>query len=527
MASKRISRRQFLELMAAGAAATVGSSLLAACGKQEQAAPTTAPAATSAPAATEAATAVPTSAPQPAAERVTLKIAMPGDRPTAMDEVLAEAEKRMADTLNVKLDVVFAPWSDMTKLDLILQSGEPIDLMWDAPWWHMNQNIAQGFYITLDDLLPQLAPHVVDVRPKIMWDANKFNDKIYGVPLGQTHWSGRSWYIRKDLREKLGLPPIKTMADMETFMREGHKAYPEMIVVNHSMGNLANYIIMADFDTSVRGATSAEANVMYFRGNDAKVRNLFEDRDPVIWSAIEKVREWFNDGYIAKDILTNGANYNPMYGKTLVHAEDDFGVYVNVQRAVKELGGEMEWTVFFDRNKKRISNFQQWNFICVAKVSKNAERALKFLDWANQKDNYDLLGYGIPGKHWEPVGDDQYRMLSTDWYWFPYCWIWNPTLERINVELGEEAASWIKWAADPNSFEVDKITGLNFNNEPVVDQATQLQALRDQYLPQLMCGLADPESLLAEYKGKANDLVKVVLAEYQKQIDGFLAKKQG
>jgi len=85
----------------------------------------------------------------------------------------------------------------------------------------------------LDNLLPQHAPHVLDVRPKLMWEANKFNEKIYGVPLGQFSYQGRSWYIRKDLREKLGLSPVKTMADLETFLKEGHKAYPDMVTLNH------------------------------------------------------------------------------------------------------------------------------------------------------------------------------------------------------------------------------------------------------------------------------------------------------
>ena len=61
---------------------------------------------------------------------VTLKIMLPGDRPADMDKVLAEAEKRMSGTLNVKLDVVFVPWSDLgNKTQVTLASGEPIDLM--------------------------------------------------------------------------------------------------------------------------------------------------------------------------------------------------------------------------------------------------------------------------------------------------------------------------------------------------------------------------------------------------------------
>jgi len=186
----------------------------------------------------------------------------------------------------------------------------------------------------------------------------------------------------------------------------------------------------------------------------------------------------------------------------------------------------MEWATFFDRSKKRVVNFLQYNFICLPKVSKNTERALKFLDWANQKDSYDLLAYGIEGKHWEPVGDDLYKQITTDYYWFPYAWIWNPTLERYNVEVGEEAIAWNKWSADANNFEADKLVGLNVNVDAVLDQATQLQALADQYLNQFKAGVADLGATWEEYKGKANDLNKAVIAEYQKQIDDFLAKKK-
>src|SRR4051812_35735852 len=46
---------------------------------------------------------------------VTLKIMIPGDRPANMDAIIAEAEKRMADTQNVKLDVTFVPWADLAQ----------------------------------------------------------------------------------------------------------------------------------------------------------------------------------------------------------------------------------------------------------------------------------------------------------------------------------------------------------------------------------------------------------------------------
>ena len=56
---------------------------------------------------------------------VTLKIVLPGDRPADMDKVIQEAEKRMADTINVKLDIGIVPFSDLAqKTQVMLASGE-------------------------------------------------------------------------------------------------------------------------------------------------------------------------------------------------------------------------------------------------------------------------------------------------------------------------------------------------------------------------------------------------------------------
>ena len=75
-----------------------------------------------------------TATPQPVEElsEVTLKIMIPGDRPPDMDLVIAEAEKRMKDTVNAKLDIVFVPWSDLAqKTQVTLASGENMDIIFE------------------------------------------------------------------------------------------------------------------------------------------------------------------------------------------------------------------------------------------------------------------------------------------------------------------------------------------------------------------------------------------------------------
>jgi putative aldouronate transport system substrate-binding protein len=518
MDTKKLSRRDLLKLMGSAMVVTAGGSLLAAC---KQAGLTVQP--------TETATVQPTIVPSPTAlEQLTLKLAFAGDAPSpdVLNEVLAVAVDRLAGTLNVKFDISFAPWSDMSKLDLILQSGEAIDLIFDAPWWHIQQNIAQGFYEVLDDWLPKYAPNVLKVRPKIMWDANKFNGKIYGIPLGVFCYQGRQSIIRKDIREALGLPKPTNWDEMEALLKAAKEKYPNMIPINYFyFGDYASHFTTQDFDTSPRSTTAPDLDVLYMEGNDGVIRNMFEDPSEKIWSVFQRIRKWFEAGYIPQDVLANGQNYMMNSGKTVVDCQTEFGVPVTHRQAVAAMGGDTEWVTFFDRSKKRITNFLQYNFICLPKVSKNKERSLMFLDWANaSKENYDLLAYGIPGKHWEAVGDDMFKVLDASYPWFPYMWIWNPTYERTNAEFGPEAADWNKWTMDATHFEADKITGLTLKNDAVVDQVSQLGALKTQYFYQTSSGVADLEKNWQEYKQKANDLVKVVQAEYQKQVNASLGK---
>lgn len=88
-----------------------------------------------------------------------------GDKPVDMDKVLTEFGNRSKDTLNTTLDLEFNPASDhKQKTKLKLAAGEAVDLMFDAPWMNLNQNISQGFYQELDkyfnnDEYPGLKKH--------------------------------------------------------------------------------------------------------------------------------------------------------------------------------------------------------------------------------------------------------------------------------------------------------------------------------------------------------------------------------
>ncbi|WP_152397654.1 extracellular solute-binding protein [Paenibacillus cellulositrophicus] len=466
-------------------------------------------------------------------EEVTLKIMIPGDRPPDMDLVIAEAEKRMKNTINVKLDIVFVPWSDLAqKTQVTLASGENIDLIFDAPWLHINQMIASGFYEPLDDLLAQYGQTVLKKRPKQMWDYNKYGGKIMAVPLGVSYMSGNSYIVRKDIREKLGVPPIKTYDELIALaykVKEQEKGIVPM-TAGSSTYSFVGHHALNDYESHVR-PTHALGNslMLYYKNNDGKVYNLLEEREPIgTWLA--NTHKWFVDGLIFKDILTTKDFQQPVSaGKVAIVPNGAFGIGDQFKNTFKNNvpGGELETVTFFDPTKgANITNFKQWNFLAVPKVSKNKERAMMFLNWANEKENYDLLSYGIAGKHWEPVGEDKMKFLDTSGYSaFGYVWVWNPVDERSEEHGDPENEKMDAVLRDADMFTTDILAGFEFDGTPVQNEISQYNTVDGQYSTALFNGVIDPDETLKKFEAEAGPALKKIQQELQRQIDEFLAGK--
>lgn len=460
---------------------------------------------------------------------VTLKIYIPGDRPKDMDAVIAEAEKRMAGTLNVKLNITFIPWSDLdNKTSVALASGEYIDLIFDAPWLHINKMVASDTYENLEPLLQQYGQTILKTRPQEMWDANKFNGNIYGIPLGISQYQIKGFYIRKDLREKYGMQPLKTFDDLSKYLYTVKEKEPGMsplttLVSTDRITNAYPFYFKSSYD--IKQEIPEMYPFFYKKNNDGKIYSLFGNKDPDIWSGIQGMRKWYQDGIINKDNLAV-KNERDLFtaGKTAAITSADVGIPSSVQDAVKKLGGSAEWVTFMDPAQKYQTDFKQWNFISVPKSSKNKERAVMFLNWANEKANYDLLSYGIEGKNWQAMGDDGYKALNGDYLNFGYDWIWNPTNERYDASLSPEELKWWKWAKDADKFTKSKDSGFTFNPEPVLQEMAKLKA--NSFVYPILLGMLDPDKGFADFEAKYGADMKKIQMEYQKQLDAYLAKQK-
>lgn len=468
---------------------------------------------------------------------VTLTVVQPSEKTIIFDKLLPVIEQQLAeDGLDLKLDVIFVPWSDLaTKTQVMLAGQDEIDLIFDAPWLHMNQMIAQGYYEELTDLLDQYGQNILRTRPQEMWDANKFDGMIMGVPLGLFFQQPHGWIVRQDLREELGFEALTTYDDVVEYAYAVKQAYPDMYPLGFD-GNYSNiqygfvnWKMLDDSDTNIRFTQALPASLMlYYRNNDGIVHNLFEEIDPKIETALGEARQFYLDGLINPDILSIKFPYDDFYntGRAAVAPIRLFSNSRSTSQLnnLRALGGESEPVVLATEEKGNVvSNFVMDNFICLTEISENKEMSIRFLDWVNaDSDNYNLVEHGIPGEDWERVGDNQWRNITgAEFGWQAYCLSWNPLYNLLPEADDPKAIEMQRLIADASYFVAGVTTGFSFNSEPVKNEIAQYQGIEAKYYPAMMNGVLDPNDAMANFRAEAAALLRSIQTELQRQIDEF------
>jgi putative aldouronate transport system substrate-binding protein len=359
-------------------------------------------------------------------------------------------------------------------------------------------------------------------------EANKVNGKLYAVPLEVNFVRPWTFVIRKDIREKLGIGPIKSYDELIAFMYAVKEKYPDITPYIPNGSEHIGVRLASILDPGANIAPVLNYVGLYTKGNDGKVYNIFDDMTPTMMKNLETNHKLYKDGILAKDALVL-RNAEFAKGKAAVTTFFDFGVNLNTRTTLEKSvpGASAEAFSMFNPDLKLYSTYKAGNYIAVPVISKNKERAIQFVNWLNQKGNYDLLAYGIKGENWEDAGEGLYKPIQENSYaGIPFAWGWNPVLDRIDASLPEDVVALNKWQRDPANFNTDILSGFTFDPSPVANEVAQLSNAGVEFYDPLVMGVTEPTEGLAVLKEKAYAVVKKVQAEYQKQLDAFLASKK-
>ena len=479
--------------------------------------------ATSSVAATEASKAATQDATTAAPEETALPVVpitihVAGDEPPAQAEVIAIIGK----ALSMDLQVVYTPWSDyMTKLNLSLTAGEDFDIFLNF-YGDMIRMAGKGQLAELNGLLDTYGPDLKASIPQGEFDGLTVDGKLYGVPSLWPRVASGTYFIRKDLREKYGLPEIDTLADFEKYLAAVKENEPDMIPL--SVGGHAGTALLRALDPNFGVKWIPGANVINVNAKPYKVESQLRSSLIVNWA--KWARKAYLAGWTNKDAATNpdpGALVRS--GKASATSWDMWGMQ-GVQTDLAKINPDAVLEVVnFEKSKPYVSTEGANNMGCINAASKQKERAMMLLNWIRKdQKNYDLYMYGIEGKTYNLVegrvetlpkgGAPSY--VPTPWF------TKHLPLDRM---LTSDSPEFIKaWDFCKGiTYTSSEIQGFSPNTDTLKTEIANVETMLKEKWSLILSGMADyDEQVVKEIEAAGQ---ATITAEMQAQLDAFVASR--
>ncbi|CAM4382000.1 extracellular solute-binding protein [Paenibacillus typhae] len=352
-------------------------------------------------------------------ETVTIKYVVPGTEPRDYKEVIQLInEKLAADGVGVALEKVYIPsdaWDQ--KLNLMLSTGENFDLfhiMQDRTPFSSYYN--RGALADISESIEKYGQNLKKYIPDDIFDGAKIDGNYYAVPSYWVEMSSEGEFnIRRDILRQNNLQeptnPDELISAWETVMK------------NWKGSNKPYYAVKADFDPVSLHTTILHRTYDTFPFT-VKDKFFYVNQNGDVKSWIE-TEEFKKDAEFMRKLYTKGLT-NPdilVIKQEQAKAQLDSGDWFvnfgtggnlgalkknNPEATVDDIG-----VVWFNPEKVYLRPLTFKNGNAVPVNSKHPDEAVKFMDWMlASQDNYDLVQYGIEGKHYTKDGDKGMKAIN-------------------------------------------------------------------------------------------------------------------
>ena len=470
-------------------------------------------------------------------EPVELTMYLLGDKSADFDEVYGEINKILAEKLNTTVKVEFLGWGEHdTKYSLLFGGGEDFDLIFTASsWGHYESTVAMGgLYPLSEEFIQTYAPDIWNVVPELAWDQAKIDGTIYMVPNYQNEFGQDVLAVRGDLMEEYGISQITNWDELMEF----YKACAEHGQYASQGGPWYQYFQAQGL--SVTGGAPQGGELILYNTQDPEDLNFYYLLD---WDGFtdycHQMKELADMGAWSQDVL--GSSDERQTGLLTGRAAAMAWNLGSCKNFAKQANAEHpEWNVTLvdpvSEWPKKVNSYIN-NGMAINAASNNKERAMMVLNefYTNPTIN-DMTRFGIEGKHWEAVGDDQYKTLEAssgfgvdsncNWGWM------NNEIKRTEYIEDRTAvddtydAMLESW--DNNIKPNHVYDGFNFDRTPVETQASAVEAALGMYYSPLVNGLVDDvDASIEELRSSLESAgIRDVIAEMERQAAEYVASKQ-
>lgn len=526
MQTRAITRRKFLTLTGVSLVGGLAAACAAPSAPPGQQAPPSVPQAeaTKATVATEApnvsqATTAPTEVPGPSAPVELLYVytnfvGIPKDQALVEEALNKMTTERIGATIKL-MNLEFGAFND--KIQLMSAGGEKYDLAYTASWTNdYYKNVDNGVFVELDELLKSKAPTLWASMPESTWNGARVGGKLYAAINQQIFVFMGGAIAKKAILEKykIDLAAANRWADLEGAM--------EQVKTGENITPMAGGSEMLQL--SLLGYTEPDAATGFLvnKPDDKSAALLYVLETPEYKENWDLAKSWQDKGYLPANITKFDEEVaNMKAGKAAFKTEPAIKPK-GAAEFTERYGGEVEIRSF---SKPVVATSGIVATLTGVSRTGNAEKSVDWLELVNRdKDVYNLLCFGIEGKHWnfkdkdagviEQVKGSGYDP-TTDWMFGNQ---FNAYYRNENQVGAWEETKKLNDTATPAPT-----LGFVFNRESVKNEIAAITALTAEYTP---LGAKGSDSsilpkMMEDIKAAGADTVKDELA---KQIAAWKAK---
>lgn len=417
----------------------------------------------------------------------------------------------------------FASW--MQQMNLMMASGEKLDLVWTANFMNYNTTVAKGQLMPLDALVAKHGKDIASALGATVLDGAKVDGKLYGIPSVRDFAASYGFMVRKDLVEKykIDLSKVKSAGDMTAVFKVIKEREPTVIPFATTQTNTVAEL----FGQSVYDKLGNYMGVMGIDDSSFKVVDFYETK----WYAdmLATVRQWYLAGYLSQDAATVTDTPDSLVkaGKAFAYAyAGKPGIDTQESR---KTGKDMIWVELTQPFSYTTSITN--GMVSIPSSCKDPERVMMLVNlWYGSKELVNLFDNGIEGVHYVKNAKGQLDypagVTSATTRWIP-----------INFRIGNNFLAYT-WSTEPSDLwaKLDKFNktahpskalGFSFDVDPVKTEVAAVSNVINQYRMGLESGTLDPKAILPEFiaKLKASGIDKIV-AEKQSQLSAWAKAKK-
>ena len=450
-------------------------------------------------------------------EIVTLSWLLPGDQMQDIASVTEKINEITTEKIGAKVEFTYIDTGAYTeRMKMNMASGMEFDICFTGYVNPYVDAVNKEGLMEITELMEEHAPALKEALPEYAWEIAKVDGEIYAVPNLQIMAPQESILVFKDTADKYNFDfsTVKEMEDLAPYLemvKNGENGiFPYN--ANRSGVNFWTHNVYEEITSGI---------VIRTDGSTKEVEYLWDT--PEFKQGAKTLHEWFKKGYIRPDALAAGDD-----------TQDFVAGRFATGTAGWKPGAEQQQKDKYNRDvimiKMQDPYLKKSNCLAamtgISYTSKNPEKAIKLIELVNtDKDLYNLICFGIEGKHYELNEEGKVRKIADSGYNPNADWKFGNQFNAYLVE-GQEDGLWEETAELNLSAKESPLLGFVLNVDPIKAEISQISAVNSEYSRVIANGAKDPEEYMAEYRDKLEKAgIAKLKEEVQKQVDEYWATK--